>query len=127
MQLTDPDSEKEVTRLPMSEQVRERDKDRPQPIIGAMALCATSLEDDRVPFMTALGIIAGAGFDYVSLLPRPGGAVLRPGGYPPHTFIDVFASDLQTLKASLGRFGLGCTHVHAGGLDVSSDETAASS
>jgi hypothetical protein len=79
------------------------------PVIGAMSLCATSLEDDRVPFTTALGIIAGAGFDHVSLLSRTGGVALRPDGYPPQTFIDVFASDLVTLTENLARFNLKCT------------------
>jgi sugar phosphate isomerase/epimerase len=116
-----------VTRLDESEQISRGIVRFEKPVLGAMSLCATSLEDDRVPFMTALGTIAGAGFDYVSLLARAGGSVLRPRGYPPQTFIDVFASDLETLKGSLCRFGLSCTHIHAGGLDVSSDDSAAAS
>lgn len=95
--------------------------------LSPMILTFTQLGDDHRPFRESLQMCRDSGYDEISLLHLAGGPVVRPGIDPDSSFIDVFRSDWNELRARLAAAGLRCRHVHAGRLDVTSDESTATS
>lgn len=91
---------------------------------GTSLHALTEFGNDHKPFEAALDEAAACGFEHLMVLDFPGLPAVTPGSAPPHSLIDLAASDTATVLGALARRSLQVSAVYRACVSVNTEAEA---